>query len=158
MKTRLVTYLIVLVCCMLPVYAVHADEAEMGRTAGQEAGDNIRLQIDSADEINERLAQPLTSESTPMQTFGPEEEQQSFNAQLTAPSSDVFIELFAQPGVSGDLTGVSVKQDTDFDGNTDYAYNVPVIISGVCANGIISCDVGTWDNCTYYTWTANDDL
>ncbi|NVM20255.1 MAG: conjugal transfer protein TraN [Desulfobacterales bacterium] len=151
-------YLIALVCCMLAVYAVHADEAEMGRNAGIETGDSIRLQLDSADKINDRVAQPLTSDGTPMKTFGPENEQQSFNAQLTAPSSDAFLEVFVQPAASGDLAGASVSQDTDFDGNTDYVYNVPVQISGVCANGVISCDVGTWSHCTYYRWTANDNL
>ncbi len=157
MQAILSILLIAFLHCTWPVDVAHAD-AEMGRLAGQQAGETIRSQIDSADEINQRLAQPLTSEHTPMRTFGPESEQESFNAQLTAPSSDVFVELFAQPGPSGDLTGVSIRQDTDFDGNPDYVFNVPVRVSGVCANGIISCDAGAWDNCAYYTWIANDHL
>ena len=61
---------------------VFADEAEKGRNAGLEAGNKMRLELDSTDEINKKVVQPLTSEATPMRTFGSENEQQAFNAQL----------------------------------------------------------------------------
>ncbi len=40
------------------------------------------------------------------------------------------------------------NQDTDFDGVLDYSYLAPFAVSGVCANGVIACDSGTWTNCT----------
>ena len=136
---------------------VFADEAEKGRTAGREAGNKMRLELDSTDEINKKVVQPLTSEATSMRTFGSENEQQAFNAQLIAPSSDLFLKIVIHPSPSQDL-GLTVNQDTDFDGQTDHICNLPVKISGVCANGIISCGTGTWGNCAYYKWKADDNM
>ena len=155
---KMLISLIAIASCVLVVCAADADEIDMGWSAGQQAGDRIRSELDSPEEINERTAEPLTSDSTAMVTFGPEDERQSFHAQLSAPSSDVFLEVEVQTNASGDLGTVSVRQDTNFDGNRDYVYNVPVPVSGVCANGVISCNPGTWENCRYYRWVAADNL
>jgi len=49
-----------------------------------------------------------------------------------------------------------VSEDTDWDGVLDYAYQVPFPVSGICANGVISCNPGTWTNCTPYAWTSDN--
>lgn len=145
------------VCVTLMIFASNA-LCEEGKTAGNDAGRGFMGQVDSADKINKRIAQPMTSSSTPMKTFGAPDEQQTFNAQLTAPSSDSFLDIFVQPSATGDLQNAIVKQDLNFDGSFDYAFAVPVIISGVCANGIISCQQGTWNNCRFYNWKAQSNL
>ena len=43
----------------------------------------------------------------------------------------------------------------DFCGNLNYTYEVPFPVSGLCANGVIACDPGTWTNCQTYEWTWN---
>ena len=50
---------------------------------------------------------------------------------------------------------VMVMQDTNLDGQMDYQYNMPFPVSGICGNGVIGCDVGTWNNCHYWQWVAN---
>jgi hypothetical protein len=82
---------------------------------------------------------------------------QDFKAQLTETSSDAFLEVLIQPGPAGDIGTLTVRQDTDFDDAMDASYTSPVIASGVCANGIISCSPGTWYNCRFYRWQANPD-
>lgn len=67
------------------------------------------------------------------------------------------MEIFIQPGPSGDITTLMANQDTDFDGVLDYSYQAPFPVSGVCANGVIACDSGTWTNCTSYRWTGGTD-
>ena len=154
LKINIVTLLVFMFCLL--TNSVYADsEPGMGSSAGSQAGNDIMSQVNTADKINNRLAQPLTSSETSMKTFGPAEQQQSFNAQLSAPSSESFLEVFAQPGSTGDLATVATKQDTDFDGIYDYAYNLSNV-SGVCANGVISCNPGTWEGCSYYTWIATE--
>lgn len=157
LRTKLLSILAVMLCvCFVTNSGYGSSEPEKGLSAGTQAGNEIKSMIDSSGEINERIAKPLTSSGTPMKTYGPQEQQQTFNAQLTAPSSNSFLEVLAQPASSGDLAEVRIKQDTDFDDSPDYAYNLSVRVSGVCANGIVSCDAGTWDNCSYYKWTADD--
>ena len=80
-----------------------------------------------------------------------------FKAQLTETSSDAFLEVLIQPGPTGDIGTLTVRQDTDFDDAMDASYTSPVIASGVCANGIISCAPGTWSNCRFYRWQADLD-
>jgi hypothetical protein len=60
-----------------------------------------------------------------------------------------------QPGPTGDLSTVIVGEDLDFDGTTDYSYQVPFPVSGVCGNGVISCAPGTWTDCRRFTWQAD---
>jgi hypothetical protein len=152
-KRGIIAFLVVSFCASpSTVFAIS------GYAAGSAAGADIKHQLDTPEEVNARISQPLTSENTPMKTFGPEGDAQSFNAQLTAPSTDSFMEIFAQPGGSGDLATLIIKQDTTFDGNYNYVWTSPRIVSGVCANGFISCTAGTWDNCRYYTWEVTDQL
>ena len=165
MKRR--TLLILLLVCLLApgrlIRSVRADQSEQekGAAAGNQSGAGIASQLDSVDEIKGKTL-PLQSSGSLMRTFEPtyptQEQSVTFEAQLLAPSSSTFVELFAQPGASGDLSSAYVKQDTDFNGAPDYVYIMPVRISGVCADGIISCDAGTWNNCAYYRWTADEDL
>ena len=148
--------------CILPMQTAYSEtEAEKGRAVGQQAGSQVKNEISSTDQIKSRISNPLTTDDKFLQTFAPTyettEQTVEFNGQLTAPSSSAFVEIFAQPASSGDLAGVYIKQDTDFDNTVDYVYNLSVQVSGVCANGIISCDAGTWNNCSYYKWTADNE-
>ena len=65
------------------------------------------------------------------------------------------MEVLIQPGATGDITTFIVSQDTNFDGNLDYTYEVPFPVSGLCANGVITCNPGTWTNCRTYQWTSD---
>jgi len=105
----------------------------------------------SAPAFQQNIAEPVTSGNTQMSTL---DGSVSFDAQLTCPSSSKFIEIYLTPLLTGDAQ-VTVSQDTNFDGVSDYTYVPPADISGVCANGVISCNAGTWQNCSYYQWTAD---
>lgn len=82
---------------------------------------------------------------------------QNFTSRLSCPASTEFLNLLAVPSATGDLFQVIIGQDTDLDGTGDASYQVPFGVSGICGNGIISCDPGTWNNCRYYRWTAGSD-
>jgi len=102
--------------------------------------------------IRDNIANPLTSSTAPMRSINGNV---SFNGQVSCPSSAKFLQVFIGIGAKGDLSPVIVKQDTNLDGNFDYTYSIPFQVSGVCANGVISCDPGTWINCSYYRWTVD---
>lgn len=80
-----------------------------------------------------------------------------FEAQLSFPASNRFLEILVQPSVTGDLSTVIAGEDLDMDGNIDYSYQVPFPVSGICANGVIGCTAGSWLNCNYYEWSATTE-
>jgi hypothetical protein len=129
-------------------YCLAGDPASAARDAAEAA---LR-QFGSSDAIRRNASLPLTSENAPLAAI---DGSASASVQISNPSSAAFLTIAAQTAASGDLTPVRVRQDLDFDGNLDYSYQPPLPISGICANGVISCDAGTWDNCRTYSWTSN---
>jgi hypothetical protein len=79
----------------------------------------------------------------------------SFETNLACQKSATLLELLVQPSATGDLATVQVARDTDLDGTIDYRSTLPVPVSGLCANGIISCQPGTWTRCRTYRWDVD---
>ncbi|WP_245654025.1 hypothetical protein [Novosphingobium rosa] len=78
----------------------------------------------------------------------------SFSPNLACQKTATMIEILAQPASTGDLGTLSISRDKDLDGTFDEALSMPKPVSGVCANGIIGCDAGTWNNCHNYQWAV----
>ena len=153
---RILSALIILLFCLCS--QAYGDQAQDGTDAGNAVGADIASQLNTGAKLNDRFSAPLTSSESPLKTFGKPADQVSFDGQITAQSSSSFLEIFVQPGATGDLGTVIVKQDLDFDTTAEYVFHVPVRISGVCANGFISCNAGTWENCSYYNWQTDASL
>ncbi|WP_254514598.1 hypothetical protein [Novosphingobium sp. G106] len=64
------------------------------------------------------------------------------------------LELIAQPSSSGDIGALRISRDTDLNGTYDQTLTLPMPVSGVCANGIVSCQPGTWAQCRSFQWKA----
>ena len=141
-----------------PLFAAEYDD---GFSAGASAGRSIMSEINEGREINNRFQVPLTSDTGTLSTFqsthsdpddpGP----RSFNVRLASASSAAFLEITAQAGPTGDITSLIIRHDTDFNNTFDASYSSPMIASGVCANGIVSCRPGTWRRCRFYKWHVN---
>jgi len=125
-----------------------------GKTAGSAAAQSALSQFGNKNLANQNISQPMTSPTTLMRTV---DGSQSFQANLTAPASAKFLELFIQPAGTGDLQKVMISQDLNTDGTFDYVYNLPRPVSGVCGNGYIACDPATWNHCQYFKWVAGPD-
>lgn len=76
----------------------------------------------------------------------------SFNPTIACQKTNTLLEMLAQPGATGDLTTLRISRDRDMDGTFDETLTVPVPVSGVCANGLMSCDPGTWNGCHAFKW------
>lgn len=144
---KLVRIFFLVSLCFNTRICLAADPQQTGTDLGNTA---IQL-FGSPEGINQAAAAPLTSSDTPMQTL---DGGKTFSAQLLCPSSRKFMEVSIQQAGSGDMD-VTVNQDLDMDGNADNIFQVPFLVSGVCANGVISCNAGTWINCTHYRWEAD---
>lgn len=103
-----------------------------------------------ADAIENNLTQGVVSGSAMTTVDG-----NTFNANIGCLSDDNFLEVFIAPTSSGDIGTVRLQQDTTKDGRYDRLFDVPFNVSGVCANGLISCDAGTWNNCSYHRWAVD---
>ena len=125
-----------------------------GKAAGSAAAQSALTQFGSKDLANQNISQPMTSPTTLMRTV---DGSQSFQANLTAPASAKFLELFIQPAGTGDLQKVMISEDLDTNGAFDYVYTLARPVSGVCGNGYIACDPGTWNHCQYFKWSAGPD-
>ena len=148
---RPVRVLFLLFLCFAPGIVHAAGSGDPGQ-AGNDLGSAAVQRFGSPGTVNSEISVPMTSRDTPMRTL---DGNKSFSAQLLCPSSRKFIEVSIQVGGSGDLSQIAVSQDLDMDGNTDFVFSVSFPVSGVCANGIISCQAGTWGNCSYYRWNAD---
>ena len=122
-----------------------------GATAGTNSANQALGRLGSAEGILGNAYNPLTSNAARMVTV---DGSQSFNAQIQCPSSQAFVTVLLTPAGGGEA-GITVGEDLDFDGTVDFTYSSPVNASGVCANGIISCEPGTWNSCKGFRWTAN---
>jgi hypothetical protein len=76
----------------------------------------------------------------------------SFTANIACQKTATMLEVLVQPAASGDLASVTVARDTDLDGTVDSTSRLPVPVSGICANGVISCQPGTWNECVSLRW------
>lgn len=142
------------VLTMLPPAAFPAATGQMatGQVAGQTAGETIRGKFGSQDALRQNILNPMTSSGSSLETV---DGGTSFSGQLSFPSSRKFLEVFMQPGPTGDLSTVILGEDLNFNGTTDYSYQVPYPVSGICGNGIIACAPGTWTGCQHYLWRAD---
>ncbi len=78
----------------------------------------------------------------------------AFRPAIACQKTASLLEIIAQPAASGDIGALRISRDTNLDGTFDQTLNLPMPVSGICANGIISCEPGTWSNCRSFGWSA----
>lgn len=78
----------------------------------------------------------------------------SFSPRLSCASSATMLEIMVQPAPSGDIGRLSISRDKDLDGSFDDNVLMTQPISGICANGVISCQAGSWNGCRSLAWDA----
>lgn len=103
--------------------------------------------------VEANLTNPLTGGSS----FSTLDGTKSFNQRLACPSSAHFLEVFFGIGSGGNLAPIIVQQDSNFDGSYDHNFTMPLPVSGICANGVISCEGGSWNGCRHFLWSGAND-
>jgi hypothetical protein len=106
--------------------------------------DTINTKVGKPDKLRDVLVNPLLGQSVMSNIAG----NQTFNATVSCPSSQKFLEIIMQPTQSGD-TNFFIYYDGNFDRTIDSSLSVNGV-SGLCGNGFIICDSGTWNNCRFY--------
>ncbi len=104
-----------------------------------------------ADSLKQNLTHPLMSDERLKTADGTR-----FDANIGCQSSNQFMQLLAMPASSGEVS-FNIELDGDMDGQLDSLFS-KAAVSGVCANGYIQCDVGTWENCRHFEWHVGADM
>ena len=133
---------------------VYAGTAADAKSTASSMGSTFSTKYGTKDTFKTNLAAPMTTTGASMNTV---DGGKSFVAATSAPSSINFLQVFIQPGATGDLPTVIVSQDLDTNGTYDNTFTLGVPVSGVCADGFISCEEGTWNNCQPYKWVSDSD-
>jgi len=76
----------------------------------------------------------------------------SFNPNIACQKTSTLLELLAQPSATGDIGTLRISRDRDLDGSVDETLSLPTPVSGICANGVISCQPGSWNQCRSFKW------
>lgn len=80
------------------------------------------------------------------------DERTRFTPEIACKRSATMLELMVQPAATGDIGRLVVSRDGDLDGRFDSSFTAPFPVSGICANGVIACQPGTWNACRSYRW------
>jgi len=115
------------------------------------AAEASRAKTSDSDRIQENYLTPGLS-GQPVRTI---DNSKVFTPNIACQKTATMLEVLVQPSGTGDLGTVRISRDTDLDGTVDSQSNLPVPVSGICANGIISCAPGSWSQCGFYRWDVD---
>lgn len=123
----------------------YADDSALGRA--EALAGKVHERYGSADRLDQSVINPMTSGSVPLSNV---EGSLSSNIKISCKASDPFLEVSVDLGPTGDLS-LQATLDRNMNGRKS-VYRPPFPVSGVCANGVIACDPGTWNHCRSLMW------
>ena len=149
--SRLNVHIILVAACLFAGSAWSQDPPADQKDKAQTTFDGIKTRFGDKAAVEKNLTGPLTGAGSFTTLNGATR----FNQTLSCPSSQHYVEIFYGIGSGGDLSPVSIQQDSDFDGRYDHRVSFSEPLSAVCANGIISCLPGTFNDCRNLLWDAS---
>ena len=153
MRRMIVFLVVILMLLIVKQPALAGNSFSQGLSAGSSAGAYANQRLGSKSALKSRILTPASSGGVvQMHSLNG---QNPFNGSISKPSGRKIMEILIHPATTGDLSPVYVYENTGSGNKYNYAYAVPFAVSGICANGVIGCDPGTWNHCKYYEWVAN---
>lgn len=140
------------VVTVLVLWCCHAVAADPAITRAQSVADNFKHgRFDSKGAIVNTAVEPLQGKTKMVAQDGTQ-----FSADIQCGKAWPLLDIFAAPSSTGDLQKLVISADLNLDGKIDSTVSPSTLISGICMNGYISCDAGTWNNCNGWEWTASN--
>ena len=151
---RVISFLVIILALLVLMQpALAGGSFSQGLSAGSSAGEYANQRLGSKSALKSNILTPASSGGTiQMHSLNG---QNPFNGSISNPKGKRILEILIHPTSTGDLSPVYVYENTGSGNQYNYSYTVPFEVSGICANGLISCDPGTWKNCKYYKWVAD---
>ena len=129
---------------LLPFFLLSFSYANQANywSEGSSLGSNILNQYKS--NLSGRVNNPIAN-GTKLYTL---DNSQSGDVSITCSKEMPILKLTYFTNGGGDIN-INVLEDLDLNGNYEKSFSVSGV-SGICANGFIKCDSGTWNNCRFY--------
>ncbi|WP_313802633.1 hypothetical protein [Sphingobium sp.] len=143
--TRACLLALLCACSSAGVHAQTMDERARSAAAAAQA------KTGSSDALRQNYVTPGMA-GQPIATV---DNSKTFTPTINCQKTASLLEVLIQPSSTGDIGTVRISQDTDFDGSFDKSNTLPVPVSGICANGVISCQPGTWNQCHSFKWDVD---
>lgn len=137
-----------LACCTLFVLSGMNASAQTVEDRARAAATKSRQRSGDSEAIRRNYVTPGLA-AQPVATV---DERTRFTPEIACKRSATMLELIVQPAATGDIGRLIVSRDGDLDGRFDSSFTAPFPISGICANGVIACQPGTWSACRSYRW------
>jgi hypothetical protein len=134
--------------CVAAVIASFATAQTVTERA-RSAASSVKSNYGNDEAFEENAVKPISS-ATPMRTI----DGQAFDAQVSCEESERYLRVTMAPTASSDIDRFTVEMDRDLDGTFETGLNFTGPFSGICHNGVIRCDAGTWNNCQYLRWAS----
>lgn len=122
--------------------------AQEGKERAQAVFDNVTSNFNSADALKNKLMNPLLGGGRMTTLDGQTELDTSIMCQGQQP----YLTIGGQVVEGGDIV-LAVDYHPELTQST-ITLTLPAV-SGYCSNGFVSCDSGTFSNCEYYQWVAD---
>ncbi|MFQ3894788.1 hypothetical protein [Sphingobium sp. R-7] len=136
--------LLLAAAAILPMSASAQTVEERARAAAEAS----RAKTSDSEAIQENYLTPGLA-GQPIATV---DNSRTFNPNIACQKTATLLELIAQPASTGDIGTLRISRDKDIDGSVDQTLTLPVPVSGICANGVVSCQPGTWNQCKSFKW------
>ncbi|NMN06778.1 hypothetical protein FHT17_003690 [Novosphingobium sp. SG916] len=115
------------------------------------AADASRAKTSDSDALQQNYVTPGLAG----QSISTVDNSRTFAPNIACQKTATMLEVLVQPSGTGDLGTVTIARDTDLDGTVDSTSKLPVPVSGICANGVVSCQPGSWNGCSFYRWDVD---
>jgi len=136
---------------LVTMVAAHPLSAQSVEERARAAAEASRARTADSDALLENVVTPGMS-GQPIATV---DGRHSFSPTIACQKTATLLEVVVQPSATGDLGSVLIARDTDFDSTHDIRTKLPVPVSGVCANGVMSCQPGSWNQCRSFRWDVD---
>lgn len=142
--TRLFATIVIAALTCGNAYAQVTTDAENSAAA-------VMQQFGTPQALEAQGAQPLSTDTVMRTVDG----QTAFNAKVACRESEEFMRVTMVPSGTMDIDQLLVELDMDMDGTRETINTVPGPFAGVCINGMVRCDSGTFNNCQMQRWQAS---
>lgn len=133
--------------CLLPLSFMALGDATSAIQKATDSGASFVSKYSSPEAMQNLIVRPMISNGTLETTDG----SRAFSGQIMCGSEVKFLEVLTGINASGEISIPNVSIDSNGDGVFDVTGSFSDY-GGVCSNGVIKCDTGTWKNCGGFAW------
>ena len=140
-----------IIATALAIFSVSPASAQTMEERARAAAEASRTKSSDSDALQQNYVTPGLAG----QQISTVDNSRTFAPNIACQKTATMLEVLVQPSGTGDLGAVTIARDTNLDGTVDSTSSLSVPVSGICANGVVSCQPGSWNGCSFYRWDVD---